>query len=541
MAATTADAAAEPSNLPPTPAFTGPLKVFISYAHEDDEHREALVAHLAPLVDDGLIQLWHDRELSGGQDWARQIDDRLAEADIVLLLVSSAFMASDYCKGVEVKQALAMNQSGQARVVPVVLRSCRWTRSPIGKLQALPRDGVPITEAEHPDRLYSAVAEGIERVAESLRQGRAGAASRAPGDAPTRPGGQPKPFWRRPLPLWLAGGLLVGALSILLVGWLAQVKAGARDDLRIDRPDQAQERLGRVPEPLREAWPGLALVSQVVTLSLQGAAPGADSTRLDRQLRELLKRHPADPDLLYLQARTAYARSDLEALQKAAQQALQADPRHAATHSLLGLAADVVGDGQRALAEYRQAAELAPEVPQFAGNQARALLDLGQASEALAIYRHWPDFALAAAESALAYWSLGQLPSADRSLVLALDLLTRKEIADAVANRYDWTFIYPVASGEVNATSLAGEDRACYVGYHLAITRHLMDSASPEPAQPSACAGRLHLSEILDVIDADLCRYLVQRQPNWAEAVDRLRQGGLKRKGPCVAAAGPGA
>lgn len=517
----------------PAAAAPAPLKVFISYAHGDDAHRKRLLKFLSVLVREGVLEIWHDRRITAGQRWAEVIDVELAQARIFLLLVSENFLASEYCYGKEFKQALALEAQGRARVVPVILRTCDWRESSLlGALQAFPQDGAPILEGKFVARRYQQVVDALRVVARDLR---ATAPETAPPDPPRRQAPPRKPFWRRPLPWWLAGGLALLTWSIWAVIWLERAKSNAREELRIDRPDQAQGVLSRVPEPLRQVWPGFGLLEQVADLSQKGSVAGADSSRLDRQRRELLKQHPADPDLLHLQARASFIRKDLDGLIQAARQALQADPRHAATHSLLGLAADVSGDAAQALAEYRQAAELAPDVPQFAGNQARALLDLGKPDEALLIYQGLPDFGLAAAESALAYWSQGQLRLAERSLVQALDILTRAELAAAVTNRYDWTFIYPLDGGKhVNVTSLAGKDRVCYVDYQLAITRHLLDSASSEPTRPASCADQIHLGEILEVIDADLCRYLAQRQPSWTEAAQKVRRGVLNRSKECV-------
>ena len=93
----------------------------------------------------GLIETWHDRRINAGDEFASTIDHELDAAQIVLLLVSPDFLASEYCYGIEMSRALERHQSGQARVIPVILRSCDWKNAPFGKLQVVPRDGRPIT------------------------------------------------------------------------------------------------------------------------------------------------------------------------------------------------------------------------------------------------------------------------------------------------------------------------------------------------------------------------------------------------------------
>ncbi len=94
-----------------------PLKVFYSYAHKDRELCEDLKRHLTNLERNGVISNWYDRHISAGKDWGKEVDHHLGEADLILLLVSADFMASNYCWGVEVKRAMERHEKGEARVV----------------------------------------------------------------------------------------------------------------------------------------------------------------------------------------------------------------------------------------------------------------------------------------------------------------------------------------------------------------------------------------------------------------------------------------
>jgi len=123
-----------------------PVLVFISYSHRDERYREALESHLTLLHREGVIAAWHDRRISPGDDWEATIDSKLVEAELFIFLVSSDFLASEYCVGVEVARAMAAHEAGLARVVPVVIRPVDWQSSPLGQLQALPTDAKPITK-----------------------------------------------------------------------------------------------------------------------------------------------------------------------------------------------------------------------------------------------------------------------------------------------------------------------------------------------------------------------------------------------------------
>src|SRR5215510_10451604 len=121
------------------------LEVFISYAHEDEALCDALVKHLSPLQRQGVITVWHDRKIMAGTEWAGAIDPHLQSAPIILMLVSANFMASHYCYAVEMPCAMARHEAQKARVIPVILQPVVWQGAPFDKVQALPRDGNPIT------------------------------------------------------------------------------------------------------------------------------------------------------------------------------------------------------------------------------------------------------------------------------------------------------------------------------------------------------------------------------------------------------------
>ena len=88
--------------------------VFFSYSHKDKRFRDKLEDHLSILKYRGLISTWHDREIHAGEEWAQQIDIHLEKAHILLLLISSDFMSSQYCYGIEMKRALERHDLKEA-------------------------------------------------------------------------------------------------------------------------------------------------------------------------------------------------------------------------------------------------------------------------------------------------------------------------------------------------------------------------------------------------------------------------------------------
>ena len=74
---------------------TSAVEVFYSYSHADETLRNALEKHLKALQRQGLITQWHDRRIDAGTEWAHAIDTHLNTAALILLLISSDFIASD--------------------------------------------------------------------------------------------------------------------------------------------------------------------------------------------------------------------------------------------------------------------------------------------------------------------------------------------------------------------------------------------------------------------------------------------------------------
>jgi hypothetical protein len=88
--------------------------------------RNTLEDHLSALRRVGRISTWHDLELEAGTEWEPAILNKLNTADMILLLVSSNFIASEYCYGTELQRAIARHHEGTSRVIPIILRPCDW-------------------------------------------------------------------------------------------------------------------------------------------------------------------------------------------------------------------------------------------------------------------------------------------------------------------------------------------------------------------------------------------------------------------------------
>lgn len=144
------------------------VNVFFSYSHKDELMRNELEKHLTMLKRNEIIATWHDRKIDAGSELDTEVDENIKAADVILLLVSADFLDSNYCYDIEMKIALERHEKKEARVIPVILRSCDWTSSPLKGLLALPTDGKSVSSWNDKDEAYLVIAKGIKNVVEKI-------------------------------------------------------------------------------------------------------------------------------------------------------------------------------------------------------------------------------------------------------------------------------------------------------------------------------------------------------------------------------------
>lgn len=138
------------------------------FYQRDGFKRDELEIHLAALKRQGVIDTWHDRRISPGKEFGSETSQHLETSQIILLLISPYFIASDYCYDAEMTKALDLNRSGKARVIPVILHPCDWQTLPFGRLQALPKDGKPVSKYPNLHDAFLEITLGIRAVAKEF-------------------------------------------------------------------------------------------------------------------------------------------------------------------------------------------------------------------------------------------------------------------------------------------------------------------------------------------------------------------------------------
>lgn len=144
-----------------------PIDVFYSCSDslQDAPLREQLERHLSGLQREGLIATWHQRQIIAGCDRQKEIDRHLNTASLILLLISSDFLASDYCYGDEMQRALQRHAARKALVIPILLRACLWQSAPFATLEVLPSGARPITMWPDRDAAWTDV---VTRIRQAL-------------------------------------------------------------------------------------------------------------------------------------------------------------------------------------------------------------------------------------------------------------------------------------------------------------------------------------------------------------------------------------
>ncbi|MEO5681582.1 MAG: TIR domain-containing protein [Chitinophagaceae bacterium] len=144
------------------------INVFISYSHHDKQFLDELMKHLVILSRQGLINIWEEGMIEAGRNWNQEIKNKISEADLVIMLISADFLASEYIYGEEVQEAFKKHEEGRARILPVIIRACNWQDTPFAKFQVVPRSARPVSSWESKDEAYLDIARTVRIISEQF-------------------------------------------------------------------------------------------------------------------------------------------------------------------------------------------------------------------------------------------------------------------------------------------------------------------------------------------------------------------------------------
>jgi TIR domain len=146
------------------------IDIFIAYSHKDVEYKDELKKFLYPHIRgrQEQVNLWDNFSLEPGEDWDNSIQKKLESADIILLLVSVDALNSDYFYNREAEIALERHNKKEAIAIPIILRRCGWTKTPIKDLEVLPEKGLPIAEWQNRDHAWDDTVNKLGKVIDKV-------------------------------------------------------------------------------------------------------------------------------------------------------------------------------------------------------------------------------------------------------------------------------------------------------------------------------------------------------------------------------------
>jgi hypothetical protein len=181
MAARTGQGSAESST------SQGPVRIFVSYSHHDEEARHRLDTHMAQLKREG-VEVFFDGNILPGAELDTEIRRKLWTTDLFVALASPDYLSSRYCYEIEYGYAIRKAGRNGIQVVVAVLKACQWRRTGMARYKLLPNDGKPVDQWARRGDAYEDIVEGIRKVVQAIKRERSTQATVAGVQKPRRGG-----------------------------------------------------------------------------------------------------------------------------------------------------------------------------------------------------------------------------------------------------------------------------------------------------------------------------------------------------------------
>lgn len=147
------------------------VRIFCSYAYEDQKLQTKLEKQLKSLERRNQVFIWNTHKVKPGQRRRSEIDEQINRADLILLLISPDFIASDDCYAVQLNKALQRQTDGKTRIVPILLRPCNWQNLRFSEYQVIPRNLTPVTRwTQGQDAAFQQIVEEIDVIVQEILQ-----------------------------------------------------------------------------------------------------------------------------------------------------------------------------------------------------------------------------------------------------------------------------------------------------------------------------------------------------------------------------------
>jgi len=139
-----------------------PKSIFIGYAEEDQVWADKFYSHLLSLSKNGYVTIWYEKLMLAGNDRMDVIKNYLSTSDILLLIVSADFFASNDCDKL-IEMSIKRHEMDNIQIVPIVVRRCHWELTALKQFTALPQNQKAISSE------WNSSDEAIYQVIEELQ------------------------------------------------------------------------------------------------------------------------------------------------------------------------------------------------------------------------------------------------------------------------------------------------------------------------------------------------------------------------------------
>ena len=126
--------------------------IFISYSHKDSEWLEEFKIQLKPYLRNIDLQIWDDQQIEVGAKWREEIEQALASATVAVLLVSPAFLASNFIHNEEIPKLLKAEKERGLVVFWIPVRASSFEETQIVEYQSAHPPNQPIARMRPEDR-----------------------------------------------------------------------------------------------------------------------------------------------------------------------------------------------------------------------------------------------------------------------------------------------------------------------------------------------------------------------------------------------------
>ena len=140
--------------------------------NENDEYVcRKLSQHLHNLEKQGQLEIWHKGLASFGI-FDQELEKKIAEADIVVPILSADFFAAEAIHNKELPLMLEAHRSRNIRVLPVLSRPCLYEDSALSNFSILPLNKQALSNWGQEDEAYQAIVQQIKTVNQWLKKGK---------------------------------------------------------------------------------------------------------------------------------------------------------------------------------------------------------------------------------------------------------------------------------------------------------------------------------------------------------------------------------